>query len=948
MLLVDDCISSDILRNLVRERGWRNLTLPQKLTIPKIKAGYNVLLVAPTGYGKTEAALLPIFEMMLENNVEPVSVIYITPLKALINDLTRRLAWWASRLGFIVARKHGDVPSYERAKRLRKAPHILVTTPEGLKIDLDWASKFRKFYTNVKWVIIDEVHELVLSKRGIQLSILLERLKKIAGRDFQRIALSATIGNPEVIAKLIFGSSRRKHVVIEINEEKTMIFEIDSINEENNDGELWNSVSKTIMKHVEQPSLIFVNSRAAAERLHEVLEKHGLESIGVHHSSVSKDLRLKMEDMLSSNEITSVICTKTLELGIDVENIKKVIQFQPPGSTTALLQRVGRSGHRASKESRGVIVCLGEVDVLEALATAILAVNKDLEEPCILEKPLDVLAKEILGIILQYEGANIDTIYEIIKGAYPYRNLTKKELINLLRYLAKNSIITLDPVSQALRIGPMFFKIWRFNIENGLKTWWMKSFSEFFTTISEKQTFQVKYGTRTIGDIDSHYVYRFLRVGDVFRLSGRNWKVLEIDDSTMRILVIPSDNVEAEIPIWKGEGIKRSSKLSKTMGSLLTTFMSGSMISHRNIVVRKEAVRKITKLINNIKTYGFQIPDEKTLVVEKVNDETIFLYWMGQNLAETLSHILMYFISAKYTLNVQAKVSHIGFSIKVRGVDPLKLLLSIDTSEVEELIMRALDRSPLYHYTLRELQLSFGKIGKVSMEDKIIHEEAKRQVIARYMNVNEAKNFIEKLKNGKINIVTVKGKNSPLGEHIIKLPPVKPWIKDSTLLIIQTLEDIALTADELSEILELPRRTIEHKLKELRKPGVADRVVQFIDVDINEWRWVLLRNIKHIYKSPEYSASFKPLDIDEIFTLYIKPLGENSYYTTYFTVRELLGNIREFLLRVPFNEIYEVRVVPLNSILGTFTPKYFYVSKQALPYITLNGVTYLQIAKGYG
>ena len=167
MRSVSNYIGNEVLRKLVEEKGWNDFTLAQKLAIPKIREGFNVLLIAPTGYGKTEAAILPIFEMMLKNETKPVAVIYITPLKALINDITRRLKWWADKLGFTVARKHGDVPSYEKVKRLRNVPHIIVTTPEGLEIDLDWAPKFRKYYSNIKWVIIDEVHELLSSKRGI-------------------------------------------------------------------------------------------------------------------------------------------------------------------------------------------------------------------------------------------------------------------------------------------------------------------------------------------------------------------------------------------------------------------------------------------------------------------------------------------------------------------------------------------------------------------------------------------------------------------------------------------------------------------------------------------------------------------------------------------------------------------------------------------------------------
>ncbi|TRM96266.1 ATP-dependent helicase, partial [Sulfolobus sp. E1] len=183
-----------------------------------IDEGKNTLIIAPTGYGKTEAALLPILNKMISENAKPVSLIYITPLKALINDLLYRIEWWSSRLGFLVNRKHGEVPQKEKNQRLKKIPHIIVTTPEGLEIDLDWASRFREHYKNVKWIIIDEVHELISSKRGTQLSVLLERLKYFIEYDFQRIGLSATISDPEKVANFLFGSSKRPSAIVKLDE----------------------------------------------------------------------------------------------------------------------------------------------------------------------------------------------------------------------------------------------------------------------------------------------------------------------------------------------------------------------------------------------------------------------------------------------------------------------------------------------------------------------------------------------------------------------------------------------------------------------------------------------------------------------------------------------------------------------------------------------------------
>lgn len=304
------------LRALIKERGWEKPTIAQEKAVPEILNGKNVLLISPTGLGKTEAAMLPIFNMMLKEKVEPVAVLYITPLRALINDIVKRLEWWASRLGFIVARKHGEVSASEKAKRLRNVPHIMVITPESLEIDLDWASKFRENYRNVRWVIVDEVHELVQSKRGIQLAVLLERLRELTGNDFQRIGLSATLSNPEEAAKLLFGSSKRPGCIVKAVIDKEVEISIHSIPEDIKDP--WLEAAKKICEVIEPPSLIFVNSRFTAEALHEALEKLALKKIYVHHSSVSRHIKKNVEELLRKGALTAVVCTKTLELGIDI------------------------------------------------------------------------------------------------------------------------------------------------------------------------------------------------------------------------------------------------------------------------------------------------------------------------------------------------------------------------------------------------------------------------------------------------------------------------------------------------------------------------------------------------------------------------------------------------------------------------------------------------------
>lgn len=934
------------VRKLIVERGWSELTLPQVKGIPSILKGYNTLIIAPTGYGKTEAAMIPVFSMMLEEGAEPIAVLYITPLRALINDLTVRIKWWADRLGFIVARKHGDVPQSERARRLRRVPHILIITPESLEIDLDWASRFREHYVNVKWVIIDEVHELVGTKRGVQLSVLLERLRDFTGRDFQVIGLSATIGKPEEAANLIFGSSKRKRSIIEVKGIKDFEVRIDYV-EYVSSKDLWDNAVKTILKHVDPPSLVFVNSRFTAERLHEAIEKMGIKEVAVHHSSVSREVRHEAEELLRKGVLKTVVCTKTLELGIDIGSVKTVIQFRPPGSVTSLIQRIGRSGHRIGGKSIGTIICIDEVDVLEALATARLLMKRILEPSKTLVKPLDVAARELMGMCLQFGEVNLKKAYKIISSAYPFRNLMFDEYMELVKYLEEMKVVEVN--GDKVKLGPVFYKIWRF--DESVRRWWMRSFPEFFSFIGERKAFTVKKDDQVIGDIDAVYVYKYLRVGDIFRLAGRTWRVLSIDENLMRIDVAEANAHESEIPLWKGEGAKRDNIIAYESSNILEeTWTKGSVNIPVNIWVPSKVLTKLYSLVNVYRKLGIPIPTSRRMIVERLGDEVFFSIFLGERTSNTIAHMLMYLVSSKQTLQVSIRSAFYGFSIRTSRVDALKLLEELKDTNIDSMIYKAVKRSPLYAAMLRELQLSFGKIGRVDEdEDKLLSNEALRQTIQYYFDIEGAKKFINALANGEIEIVDLGTPKvlTPLAGYLRRIPEIRPWVPDISSVIIKNLEGMAFTVDELSEITGLPAKTIEHKLKELRKPGNIDRVFQFIDVELGEWRWTLVRDAKLIIDNEMFSESFTPTDPNEAFLLQIKPASGESYIPVYFTPKEILENIDKFKKKIPVDEAYEIKVTPLSSsLLQSLSPKYYYVSRDIIPYIALNGASFLQKLKG--
>lgn len=936
-------VLDDELRKLIAERGWNSLTPVQLKAFPEIVSGKNTLIVAPTGWGKTEAAILPILQLMLKERPKPVSLLYITPLRALINDIVLRLKWWGDRLGFRVARKHGDVSSSEKAKRLRKVPHIMVTTPESLEIDLDCAQRFRRHLLNVKWVIVDEVHELVQSKRGTQLSVLLERLMDFSGRDFQRIGLSATVGDTQKVLEFLAGGSSRPFSIINYGFNKPLKLTVKTVRDGHDD--IWSNVAKIIASSIEPPSLIFVNSRFTSERLHEALEELGLSKIYVHHSSVSRDDRWRVEEKLKKGDIKAVVCTKTLELGIDIGFINNVIQFRPTASVSTLLQRIGRSGHEVDSECRGILLGIGPIDALENVATAILAVEREIEKPKIPVKPLDVLAKEILGMCMQYGSISPIKVYKVVKRAYPYRDLKFDEVLKVFKYLNENELIVEEGHGR-FKLGSGFYRLWRFNHNGGVKKWWSRNFTEFFSTIAERDSFSVKHGDRHVGDLDSGYVYRYLRVGDIVRLSGRSWRVLDIDDNIMRIEVLPSEPGESEVPIWRGEGIRTSSLITSKAAEILESLSGASCIKIPNgVSVDEETIRELSKLVNYYRENDVPLPSNRRMVIEKVGDETYFTMLMGEDVANTIAHVIMYLITSTNTLNVSIKSSSLGFYIKVAGADPVEIFLKMSPEILRTTFMDAVRRSPVLFAVMREIQTSFGKIGKPDFDrDVLIVEEAARQAIENYFNIEEAVRLLERISSGDVEVVVIKSdRPSPIAEAIKKIPSERPWTRDASIIIVKTLEGLAFTVDELSEILRLPPRTVESRLKELRKPGTKDRVFQFIDVELGEWRWALVRDLPRVMKSSEFQYCFTPLDYNEAFILMVKPHPGSSYYSIYFTPKDTIRDPSKLKKRIPYDELYEVKVMPLSdNLLKSLAPKYYYISVEILPYIALNGVSFIQ------
>jgi len=403
------------IRERLREFGLVEATEPQRKTIPHILNGKNVLLISPTGSGKTEAALLPVFSLYLNEKekkaVKPISILYITPLRALNRDIFRRVINLAESLGIRVEIRHGDTTPSVRRRQSLHPPDMLITTPETLQAILPGA-RLREWLKNVRWVIVDEIHELVTEKRGVQLAIALERLKELTKRELQRIGLSATIGSPEVVGRFLVGNGRHVEIVrVPIVKE----FELKVLCPSPQAEDV--KISKKIFSTPEtaarirvlvellkmsQSVLTFVNTREIAEILASRLHLYDPSlSVDVHHGSLGRDIRIEVERLFKDGKLKCIICTSSMELGIDIGTVDLVVQYMSPRQVTRLVQRVGRSGHRVGRVSRGVIIALDDMDdILESAVIAFKTVREELEPIIIHEKAFDVLCHQIAGIIL--------------------------------------------------------------------------------------------------------------------------------------------------------------------------------------------------------------------------------------------------------------------------------------------------------------------------------------------------------------------------------------------------------------------------------------------------------------------------------------------------------------------------------------------------------------------
>ena len=523
-------INPKLLYFLSNNQKWSQLNPIQKKAILSILNGDNTLILAPTASGKTEAALIPIFSDILDNNLEPVSVLYISPLKALINDMYNRINKWCDYFSLNATKWHGDVEYFQKNKFTKNPTDFLLITPESLEVILmnKTTGVKQRIFKNIKYIIIDEIHYFAASDRGIQLNSLLNRISKYTP-DASIIGLSATVGNPELICDWM--SHNKKTTIIHDNSGRKLQYKVLNLPE--------TGLSDVLKKYHDKKILIYANSRRTVELTYYKLKKDlKLENIFIHHGSINKDVREDNENKFKKLSSAFMVSTNTLELGIDIGNIDIVIQLNPPSNVSSFSQRIGRSG-RQSKLQRSIILTQG-FNLLVSLAEIMLYHDKKLEKIKISKKSIDIFFHQILSILFEKGNMNFKALFDNLTKSYAFSDITINEYKSLLLEMKEQQLIEIN--NNRLSLG--------YNFE---KEFGYANYKNFYAVFTPSFSYSILESNREVGQLDVSYGVD-LGTGDYFNLAGKLWEVTSINHDKYKVHVKKANMSKAKLPSWYSEG----------------------------------------------------------------------------------------------------------------------------------------------------------------------------------------------------------------------------------------------------------------------------------------------------------------------------------------------------------------------------------------------------------
>ncbi|HEX2302650.1 MAG TPA: DEAD/DEAH box helicase [Gaiella sp.] len=725
------------------ERAFGTATPAQELAWPAIAGGGHVLVQAPTGSGKTLAAFLLGIDRLNDAPGEGLRLLYVSPLKALNYDIERNLRGPLAGIGsaLSVGVRTGDTPQRDRERMLRKPPDILITTPESLFLLL--TSRGRDLLKTVETVILDEVHAVAGTKRGVHLALSLERLERIVEKPFQRVGLSATqrplaeigrwVAGPEREIRLVDAGQRKEldlEVVVPVEDFRELGASSRPLSQpvvqdgvemdpgyEATSRSIWPSIYPALLELVRahRSTIVFVNNRRLAERLALRINELAEADVGgaherrevarAHHGSLAREQRVLIEEDLKAGRIPCLVATSSLELGIDMGAVDLVVQVESPKSVARGLQRVGRAGHELGATSKGRIFPKFRADLLECAVVAKAMREGAIEETAIPRNPLDVLAQQVVAICADEEIA-VDDLHALVRGAYPFADLARQQLENVLDMLAGRY-----PSDEFAELRPRIVWDRTAGVIRG-RTGARRLAVTNAGTIPDRGlygVFQVDGGGR-VGELDEEMVYE-AREGQTFMLGASTWRIEEITRD--RVLVSPAPGVPGAVPFWKGEGVGRPYELGRRIGEAVRTLSALSDESASDKLrgdyhLDDLAVRNLVVFLREQERHS-ALPTDRTVVVERFRDEigdwrVCVLTPFGGRVHAPWSMALAARLRDSLGLDVQSLWSDDGIALHFPDADvpPSLADLLVEPQELEDLVVQEVGSTALFGSRFRE------------------------------------------------------------------------------------------------------------------------------------------------------------------------------------------------------------------------------------------------------
>ncbi len=805
---------------------FKDYTPPQKFSILNIQKRKNTLISSPTGSGKTLSAFLAILNDLVISSLsgtleDKIYAVYLSPLKALGNDIHRNLirpleeleslaSKDGRRLNIRVAVRTGDSTASQKASMLKKPPHILITTPESLTIMIT-TKKFKEHFRDVSWVIVDEIHSLAENKRGVHLSLTLERFELLS-RGFCRIALSATVSPLEEVAKFLVGYSEkgvlRDCEIVDVNHLKRLdlkvLSPVKNLIREDYDviaKKTYELIDKLVQEH--KTTLIFTNTRSATERVvHHLKEMFprtyavitDVEDINqelvqqsviaAHHGSLSKEHRLWVEEQLKDGKLKVVVSSTSLELGIDIGNIDLVILLGSPKSVARALQRIGRSGHKLHEKSKGRIIVQDRDDLVESSVLLKAAIEGKIDRINIPVGALDVLAQHIIGMAID-GSIKISDVWKTITSSYCYADIDRKDFDALLSYLSGEFV--------SLEDRYVYAKIWKDDTLGVIGRRGKLARLIYMTnsgTIPDETNVKVKFGNSIIGTISEPFLER-LRKGDVFVLGGETYQFRY--SLGLTAFVTSAVGRKPTVPSWYSEMLPLSFDLACELQKF-RLYLNNYFEAKRSRSEIMDYIRSYLYIdewgLNSIyeffaEQYKFlEIPHKNKLLIEHYDDGRnkyiLFHSLYGRRVNDVLSRCVAYVIGRLQHRDAEILINDNGFAVRTNSnVQAARALRLLRSDEIRRVAEKAVEQSEVLarrfrhcaarsFMILRNYKGKSKSVGKQQMssrlllktvkeldDDFVILKEARREVLEDLMDISGATMVIKNIELGKISLKEV-------------------------------------------------------------------------------------------------------------------------------------------------------------------------------------------------